>query len=185
MAVLALASIVFVPAAVTLVGRPFGRPFAVAPSMVARAVLISTLVPLVAGVLVRTASQSIAERLEKLVTPVGKLLLALGALPLLVVSLPPIWALIGNGTIVAFVVFTVIGLAVGHFLGGPNPDQSSVLALATACRHPAIALSIAAANYPAERFGAAILLYLIVNIIVGIPYLSWQGRHAAAAVPAQ
>jgi BASS family bile acid:Na+ symporter len=184
MAVLALASIAFVPAAAVLIGLPFGRPFAVAPGTVARAVFVSTLIPLLAGVLIRRTLPAIAERLEKISTLVGKVLLPLGALVLIVGALPAMWALIGNGTLLAFVIFTVVGLAVGHVLGGPNPDHSVVLALSTACRHPAIALSIAAANFPAQRFGAAILLYLIVSAIVGIPYLSWQERQAARAVPA-
>jgi bile acid:Na+ symporter, BASS family len=182
MAVLALASIVFVPAAAVLVGRPFGRPFAVAPGTLARAVFVSTLIPLLAGVVIRRTLPAIAERLEKFATLVGKVLLPLGALVLIIGALPQMWALIGNGTLLAFAIFTVVGLAVGHVLGGPNPDHSVVLALSTACRHPAIALSIAAANFPAQRFGAAILLYLIVSAIVGLPYLAWQERQAAGAV---
>ena len=75
-------------------------------------------------------------------------------------------ALIGNGNVLAIVIFNVAGLAIGHVLGGPNRDHSIVLALATACRHPAIALSLAAANFPDQRFGATILLYLIVSAIV-------------------
>jgi bile acid:Na+ symporter, BASS family len=62
-------------------------------------------------------------------------------------------------------------------MGGPDPNQSVVLALSSACRHPAIALSIAAANFPDEHFGGTILLYLIVNAIVGIPYVEWQRRR--------
>ena len=38
------------------------------------------------------------------------------------------------------------GLLAGHLMGGPDPDHSVVLARSSACRHPAIALSIAAAT---------------------------------------
>jgi BASS family bile acid:Na+ symporter len=55
-----------------------------------------------------------------------------------------------------------------------------VLALATCCRHPAIALTIAASNYPEQRFGGIILLYLVVNALVAIPYIKWQRRPSAA-----
>jgi BASS family bile acid:Na+ symporter len=81
------------------------------------------------------------------------------------------------------VAFVAIGLAVGDFLGGPNPEDSIVLALSTACRHPAIALSVAAANFPEEQFAGPILLYLIVNTIVGLAYLKWR-QPAAAPVAA-
>jgi BASS family bile acid:Na+ symporter len=56
------------------------------------------------------------------------------------------------------VAFVGVGLIVGHLMGGPDPEHSIVLALSTACRHPAIALSIAAANFPDQRFGGTILL---------------------------
>jgi BASS family bile acid:Na+ symporter len=78
------------------------------------------------------------------------------------------------------IAFVVIGLVVGHLLGGPVPEHSIVLALSTVTRHPAIALSIASANFPDERFGGTILLYLIVAALVGMPYLKWQRAQLAA-----
>jgi BASS family bile acid:Na+ symporter len=102
----------------------------------------------------------------------------------LISTAPAMWRLIGTGSILAFLVFLLVGFAAGHVLGGPDPDHSIVLALSTACRHPAIALSIASANYPDERFGPAIILYLPLGIIVGIPYVAWQKRQISAHVPA-
>ena len=87
-----------------------------------------------------------------------------------------------NGTvIIAIVLFLAVGFAVGHVLGRPNPNHSVVLGLSTACRHPAIALSIAAANFPEERFEAVILLYLILGAIAAIPYLAWHRRRSRMA----
>ena len=56
------------------------------------------------------------------------------------------WALIGDGTLLATAIFVVAGLAIGHVMGGRDAEYSRVLALATAYRHPALAVSIAAAN---------------------------------------
>jgi BASS family bile acid:Na+ symporter len=67
-----------------------------------------------------------------------------------------------------------------HLLAGPDPDHSVVLALSTACRHPAIALSIASANFPGEHFAGTIILYLIVNTIAGLLYLAWVRRRTVA-----
>jgi BASS family bile acid:Na+ symporter len=184
MAVLGLLSIVTVPLAVKLLDLYLGRPLEAAPSAVARVVLVSTLAPMAAGMIVRAVLPAFAERLAKIVTRVGKVLLPLGSLALIIGVLPAVWALIGNGNVLAIVIFTVAGLAIGHVLGGPDPDHSLVLALSTACRHPAIALSIASSNFPDERFGATIVLYLIVNAIVGKPYMAWQERRSAEAVRA-
>ena len=167
-----------------LLGRFLGRQLEPASATIARVVLISTLVPLAAGVIVRAALPAVADRLEKVVTLLGTVLLLLGVLALVAAALPEMWALIGNGNVLGIVIFTVVGLAIGHILGGPNPDHSTVLALSTACRHPAVALSLAAANFPDQRFAATIVLYLIVSAIVGIPYLVWQRRQAAGAVRA-
>jgi BASS family bile acid:Na+ symporter len=180
MAFMALVSIVAVPAMLGLLGRITGRQLAMAPGAVAPVVLKSTLVPLAAGVAFRIVLPAIADRLERPVTLVGNVLLPLAALVLLSATLPVMWALIGDGTVLAMVIFTFVGLAIGHLLGGPNPDHSVVLALSTACRHPALALAIAATNFPRERFEGTILLYLIVNALVGIFYLAWQRRQAAA-----
>jgi BASS family bile acid:Na+ symporter len=100
-------------------------------------------------------------------------------LVLLLGTATQIWQAAVPSAIVALTLFTVAGLAIGHVLGGPDPDHSVVLALSTACRHPAIALTIATANFPDQRFAGTILLYLIVNAIVAIPYVTWLRRQAA------
>jgi hypothetical protein len=76
-----------------------------------------------------------------------------------IVSVPlAIWDPIGGAAVVAMIGFVAVGLIVGHVMGGPEPENSVVLALSTACRHPMIALTIASANFPDQRFGSSILL---------------------------
>src|SRR5262249_45236916 len=86
---------------------------------------------------------------------------------------------LGNGTLLAIVVFVMVGVAVGHLLGGPDLSERSTLALATASRHPGLAVTIAAINYPGQRRNvvAVVLLYLVVKAIVLIPYNSWRKRQ--------
>jgi BASS family bile acid:Na+ symporter len=67
-------------------------------------------------------------------------------------------------------------------LGGPDPEQASVLALASASRHPGIAFAIASANFPLDRFGGFLLLYLLVSGIVSIPYTKWRKTTTVEAV---
>ena len=40
-----------------------------------------------------------------------------------------------------------------------------------------MALAILSTNYPNERFGPVILLYLLVNGIAAVPYLKWQEKQ--------
>jgi len=72
---------------------------------------------------------------------------------------------------VAIAAFILGGLLIGHFMGGPKPENRAGLAMATASRHPGIAIALAVANFPEEKLAiSAVLLYLLVNILVSIPY---------------
>ena len=56
--------------------------------------------------------------------------------------------------------------------------RPAVLALACATRHPAIALTIATANFPNEKLvPPAILMYLLLSAITVTPYLKWSKRQ--------
>ena len=60
-------------------------------------------------------------------------------------------------------------------------NDRTVLALSTASRHPAIALAVAKGNFPEEpRLGAAIVLFLLVNLVIAFPYVTRQRRRVIA-----
>jgi bile acid:Na+ symporter, BASS family len=181
MATMAVLAIVAVPLAVGILALYFGRAFDMSPGAIARIVLVTVLLPLLAGLAVRAVLPGLAERLARLLGLAAMVLLVLALLALLTAAWPAVWAAVGDGTIVALVAFVMVGLVVGHLLGGPNPDHSVVLALSTATRHPAIALSIASTNFPDERFVGTILLYLLVATIASIPYIAWQRRLVRAS----
>jgi bile acid:Na+ symporter, BASS family len=184
MATVGALSIVVVPVAVGLLQRVFDRPLGFSAASVAAVMLTMVLVPLGTGVATRSLAPSVADRIARPLATIGKVLLLLAGLPLLLVAAPAIWQMVGDGTILGSIAFVAAGLAIGQTLGGPDPDHAVVLALSTACRHPAVSLAVASANFPDERFGGAILLYLIVNIVVTIPYIAWQHRRLTHAVPA-
>lgn len=181
-AILGIVAIGAEPLMLRLLERISGQPLAISPLAIATVVFKTVLVPLGAGMAVNRLSPAFADRISPMTARLGLYLLIPSALLLFVATLPAIMPLVGQGTLLGMVIFVVIGLAVGHLLGGPVPDHAAVLALATASRHPAVALTVAAANFPGEQFAAAILLYVLVNAAIGVPYLTWQRRHAMAAV---
>jgi BASS family bile acid:Na+ symporter len=184
MLVLAVVAIVGMPLVALLLGQVFERPVSIGPGAIARIVVVMIVLPFVVGMVVRAAWPAVAQRMVKVVRTVANVLLLLAVLALLVGAWRAIWGATGDATLVAIAAFVLVGLAVGHVLGGPDPEHSAVLALSTACRHPAIALAFATANYPDERFAGTILLYLLVNAILGIPYIAWMRRRSAAAASA-
>ena len=181
MAIVGVLSIASIPLGARVVGRYFGQPFAMSPRVIAAAVLEAAVLPLVAGLLFRAMLPAAAARVTKPIGVIANVLLAVGVVALLAPTLTAVFALIGNGTILGLAAFVIAGLATGHVLGGPEADDRVVLAFATACRHPAIALAIAKANFPDEPdLGATVILYALVNLIIGIAYNNWQKRTMAA-----
>lgn len=173
MAILAVASLAAVPAIVAILQRVFGGEFTLPVAAMTGLVLKTVLVPLAAGMGLRAAAPEFAARLETLATTVAKVLLPVAALLLMIGSASAIWDAVGMASVFGLSVFVVAGLTVGHVLGGPEPDQSVVLALSTACRHPAIALTIAATNAPHQPIGGTVILYLFLNLLLAIPYVRW------------
>ena len=183
LAIAALLSIAVVPLGAELLGHYFGRPLAMPPGAIAQLALKTVLLPLAAGIALRASLPAVADRIAKPFAVVATVLLLVGVLAIAAGALPAALALVGNGTLLAISAFVVAGLTIGHWLGGPRADERIVLALSTASRHPAIALAVAKVNFPDEpRLGAAILLYLIVATLVGVPYVARQRRRVAQPI---
>ena len=180
---LALLSIVTVPLGLYIVGRLLGWDVQIGSLEVAKIVGMTVLLPLGIGILIHQAAPAFAEKIARPVSLVSTVALFLGILAILFVAWPAIWSLIGSGGVLAIVIFVAVGLAVGHFLGGPDSDDRSMLAIATATRHPGVALAVAHANAPHNKLVlGAILLTLLVNLIVSMPYVNWRKRqHTVAA----
>lgn len=178
LATTALLAVATVPVSIELLGKLFHQEVGISPQAVIKVVGVTVLLPFSLGILVSARAPEFARRRAALVYKAGLAILVLVALPVLVVGSGSMLALIGRGTLLSMAVFVVAGVAIGHWLGGPDPANRQVLALATASRHPGLAVAIAAANFPAQvrLIAAAIVLYLIVRAFVLIPYNSWMKR---------
>jgi BASS family bile acid:Na+ symporter len=183
-AAVSILSVVLVPALVAFLGRLMDSPYELGPAAVAGQVVVAVVLPLAAGMLVRAFLPCVADRLEKPVALVANVVLSAAAVVVLVAAFPRLAQVFTFGTVAAIVIFTVLGLAFGHILAGPDPGDSAVLALASAVRHPGIALAVAAANFPSLDVGAVIILYLLIGAVVCIPYTK-RMHERAAAMPVQ
>jgi bile acid:Na+ symporter, BASS family len=168
----ALVAVVMMPVALGLFGWAFGNEAHVPERGIASIVTTTVLSPLLIGVTIRYFAPGVAERLIKPLSITSVVLLVAGALPFPLAG-RAIVAVVADGTLLALAIFSVAGLAVGHWIGGPDPERRRVLALSTACRHPAIALTIAAANVAEPKpVMAAVMLYLIVSVLVSVAYIT-------------
>lgn len=171
-------AIIFVPLTMAIIGQVRNVALHMDVWPIAKVVLISVLIPIGLGVAMHKLAPALSERVAKPLTLISGIGVVAGIVGIWILAAPAMWSLIGNGTVIALLAFVVVGLAIGHFLGGPVPENRTSLALSTASRHPGIALLLAQANFPAEKLvTAAVLLYLMVNAIGSIPYLVWIKRR--------
>lgn len=178
----AVLAIVLVPAAVELFGRAFDVAAHVPARRVAPAVLITVIVPLIAGVLVGRYLPALASRIAHPVSRFATVLLVISLLPVLFRVWPTLIEMVGNGTLAVLALFTLVGVTVGHLLGGPDPDNRTVLALATGTRHPGVALAVASTTFPGEHAVLAVVIWhLVVGAVVSLPYVRWRRRRHAEA----
>jgi BASS family bile acid:Na+ symporter len=181
----AVLSIIVIPFSMEMFEWITGVSLAMGAGAVAALVLTTILAPLLAGIAVRHIAPTSAERLARPIGLLASVLLAVSAVPILIGLVRTVFSLTTNGTVLSLGGFALAGLVIGHVLGGPEPDNRRVLALATAARHPAVALAIAHANFPEQRLaGAAVFLYLVLSAILSALYLSWVKRKRAGRAPA-
>ncbi|HEY4122962.1 MAG TPA: hypothetical protein VGM36_00025 [Rhizomicrobium sp.] len=175
----AVVALFFVPLAMELIGVVSGIGTHMPITAVAFVLGMTIFVPLTTGILIRLIWPGGADVLAKPVGIFAMILLVVCAVALLAGGAwRGVLAQIHDGEALAFAAFVLFGLAVGHLLGGPEPSDRTVLALATGARHPGLALAIATLNFPAQKSAtAAIILYLAVSAIVSLPYAMWRKRQ--------
>jgi len=179
-----LLSIVIVPLTVLLFDSVYGTNAVVEPGTLARFMFGSVFLPLVFGMVVHRFSPKAASRWAPVVSNVAMVLLLLAVAPVLAVSWPAMVALVGDGTVIAMALVAVVALVAGHLLGGPDTSNRTTLAIASAIRHPGIALLIAGSSFESVPVGAAVLSFLIIASLVVALYGLWRtrvARHAASS----
>ena len=182
----AVLSVVVIPLMMELVERISGVPLQMRARDVAALVLSSVLVPLLLGMGVRYLWSSFAERAAKPIATFAIVMLIVPCIPILFTSVRAVLALVGDGTLIALAAFALVGLIVGHLLGGPDPENRAVLALATSSRHPAVALAISHVNFPNQKLaGALVLVYLILSTILAAPYLNWAKKSQSTTAASE
>lgn len=174
----ALAAIITIPLLASGFTRIFGvEGWQVQSHLVAKQVALVQLLPLLLGLLTRRCAPELASRLE---TPLDRLSNGLLLLLVLVVlwKTAPLLVNYVGANLVALPVMAalvLISLALGYGLTNRDPCLGVTLALATSMRNPGLALLLAgiyAPEVPAVKLG--ILVYLLMTILLSIPFLRWQ-----------
>jgi BASS family bile acid:Na+ symporter len=171
----AILAVVSMPLSIAALNEFYAGNASIAPGQLARQVFIAQLLPLGLGMLARRAFPTHAAWLEPRLAKFSNLLL----IALTVLVLVDVWGTVvdaGPGIALAIVIVTALALAVGHWLGGPEPDTRSAVAISSAARNPGLALLVAALNGAPPAISATILAYLVVSAFTVIAYVIWRRR---------
>jgi len=110
-------------------------------------VVVFLLLPLVAGTLVRSRGERLAEKLSKPCAIMSALIFAVFSV-LLMGQRKGAMNAVGKEALLSMLIFIIISMAVGWFMGGPAKETRPVLATVTGMRHVALCLLIALNTFP-------------------------------------
>jgi bile acid:Na+ symporter, BASS family len=186
----ALLSIVTVPVWLGVVSQLFLTDAFVAPAAVTRLVGVLFVLPLaLAMILRRLAPELMAKASGPLIVMADVLLLAV-LMSFAGDALPGLQRL-GLGVTVAFAVLGACTVLIGHWAGGPDESDRSVLAVMSGARHPGLALLVARYNFDGDLVLPAVIASLFIGTLVTLPYVYWCRQRrlgdlsAGESVPAE
>ena len=177
---LVLLAVLIVPATIALLSAIFPPDATISVRAVAELTAKSVLVPLAAGLTIGMLAPKIAQPLAKLMTILGYIGVGLAGVVIVYAKAGDVMSLVGNGAILAIAITVIAGIAAGHFLASPNPDNQLTLGVAAAMRHPGLAAMIAQANFTDSRTALAPMLFMLTSTIVSTGYMQWMKRRPQA-----
>ena len=172
-------AILTVPAVLYLVSRPLGFHAEVALGHLVWTLARTILIPVGLGLILRGLVPDFADKVLPIVSRVGSILLLITYVVVLAVLFPTLshmdpWSYL----VIASV--AIAALLIGHLLGPSDPHERTSMAVESALRHPAIALSIAAANFTPAKALPVMGPCILTFILIGIIYMFLRGKRTAS-----
>ena len=159
----------------TVVYQPLLLPMllpglSVSPMPIARTLVLTVLLPLVLGLLLKARWPALAARLRRTMSWLGNISAALVVivLPLVYLDDLPEVALNGGGLLV-LLLYLPLAVGAGWWLGGPKADKRRLLALCCGQGSMGAAFVIAAQNFNNPHVIAMLLLILYASLALLIP----------------
>jgi BASS family bile acid:Na+ symporter len=140
----------------------------------------TNLMPIVLGLTIRGLAPTVADQLAPIVGKAGMIGLAIVVLVALAKFYPALLNMDAWSYLIIALI-SVTALAIGHFAGSDDPHEREALAIECGVRHPALAITIAAANFGSARALPVLVPCVITFIVIATLYLSLSGRAMATA----
>jgi BASS family bile acid:Na+ symporter len=176
MLLLMVVSILFMPLAL-----PWMIPgLSADPWPLLRPLLFTMLLPLAAGMLVKSRSACWTSKLRPLFGIVSNVSMLAAVILLIGLNFGALLGTIGSGAAAIGALFVGISAIIGYALGGPSPGTRSVLGVGTGQRNVAAALLLATDKFADDpAVTVMILVTTLIGAIVLVFAAKWCARHTS------
>ena len=175
----ALLSVILTPLAVQVIATIYGNDVRLPPLSVARVVITSVFLPLGIGLWLGNRWPA-TRRWIPSIQKISGLVLTGCLIAIVILGWSRIGLVLRGGTFTAIVIVTLVSLAIGHLLGGPESDDRTVLAFAAISRHPGVALTVASFTQQ-ELAPVGVMLAFLISTLTAVPYKRWRQRLRSTA----
>jgi bile acid:Na+ symporter, BASS family len=173
---LALLAFLTVPALIYVLSIPLGFHADVDLAAMAWILSKTIVIPVGLGLAVHALASDFADKFGPLLNQVGMIALSVVVLFVLIALYPALLAMDAWSYLV-FALVSAVSLAIGHWVGPNDPRERTSLAVECGVRHPALALTIGAANFSRAKALAVLVPAVLTFILVATLYLAWRGRR--------
>ncbi len=150
------------------------------PWDIAQSLIFMMLIPLAIGLFVKARYEDAAAKIQPTFGQASNIaiiaLLVLGV----VLNFKDMIALVGSWGILAGIIFVVIALVAGYFMGGSDPGVKSVMGLGTAQRNISAALVVAAQNFDTNVI-TYIMVFSVLGFVILMPAAGELGKRMKEA----
>lgn len=135
-----------------------------------RSLVATMLIPMAAGLFVKARYENLTQSLKPYMTQASSITLMINLVLGVLLGAGDLLGLLGTGAILAAILFVVLTLVLGYFLGGPDRDTRVVTGLGTSQRNISAALLITVQNFAEPKAlimvltGAAFMM--VINSLV-------------------
>ena len=157
----------------------------VSPMPIARALVLTVLLPLVLGLLLKVRWPGLAARLRPALARVGNISALLSCFILLPLAYRDALmdVVLNGGGLLVLLLYLPLAVGAGWWLGGPDADKRRLLALCCGQGSMGAAFVIAAGNFNDPHVIAMLLLILYASLAVLIPLAMIFRRRSELAKP--
>jgi BASS family bile acid:Na+ symporter len=139
------------------------------PWQIARSLILLMLLPLAAGLALRSYFEDLAARVKPVLDAISNVSLILLVLLITAANIDKVLQVFGTFGILAGLLFIALGVGIGWLLGGPAVNTRSVMALGTGQRNIAAALVVANQSFDDPNVVVMVIVVAIVGLIILMP----------------